>query len=323
MRTTSPSDLKQTAYLILAHHQPRLLRRLVSALDGPDTLLFIHVDGRRGLEPFVDLVPDKPNIRMLGNRVDTYWGGYSLLRAILRLCREALDAGDDIRRFTLLSGTDYPVRHREQIRRNLLQSEKNFIRIERRLDRDVPWHYGRKTRCYHFYDNFILNPRGSDHVLARQCRTLVRTATALLPVRKYPQGMTPYHGSAWWSLTRDCLVYVLNYLDRHPAFLDYHRYVSTPEEIMLHTLIKNSPFEPTMTGSVDSGLGNGRERVYGLHYIDWRRHGGPLPRVLQPDDLPAILESGAFFARKMDENISGGLLDRIDALTHDIEPESA
>ena len=40
--------------------------------------------------------------------------------------------------------------------------------------------------------------------------------------------------------------------------------------------------------------------------------GGPHPRTLTMSDLPALLESGAFFARKFDDGVDAAVLHAID-----------
>lgn len=40
------------AYLILAHHQPAHLRRLLAALDTDNAYFFVHVDAKVDSAPF-------------------------------------------------------------------------------------------------------------------------------------------------------------------------------------------------------------------------------------------------------------------------------
>lgn len=49
------------------------------------------------------------------------------------------------------------------------------------------------------------------------------------------------------------------------------------------------------------------------HYIDWSGNGAH-PEVLVEEDLPAILESGKWFTRKVDPEISAELIKALDAI---------
>ena len=102
------------AYLIVAHHQPEHLARLIQALDDQHSYFFVHIDGKVGLAPFQAAVPVRDNIIFVANRVVVEWGKLSVIEAILSAVRAALASGP-FTYYTVLSGSDYPIKHRREI----------------------------------------------------------------------------------------------------------------------------------------------------------------------------------------------------------------
>ena len=91
----------RAAYLILAHNNPAMIRRLVTALQCDGASFYIHVDGKVGPAPFVEVVKDLPHVQFV-EPVRVQWGGFSLVEATLRLMHRAHNDRAD--RYTLLSG---------------------------------------------------------------------------------------------------------------------------------------------------------------------------------------------------------------------------
>src|SRR5215470_15141412 len=100
------------AYLIFTHYQPEHFARLVRALSSDRSAFFVHVDRRVDLRPFEALVPPSRNVVYLrdGERMRSYWCGFNQIRATLNLLQSARRFGTEVRRFCLLSGSDFPVR---------------------------------------------------------------------------------------------------------------------------------------------------------------------------------------------------------------------
>ena len=82
----------KNAYLIMAHRQNRQLERLLAALDGPDSQIFLHMDAKCG-----DFDPDTLRrhvtagiLHFTPERLDVRWGGYSQIRCELLMLKTAL-----------------------------------------------------------------------------------------------------------------------------------------------------------------------------------------------------------------------------------------
>jgi len=92
------------AFLILAHEDEAMLRRIVTRISplGP---VLIHLDKKTNASRWN--LADIPGT-FLENRIKVYWGHWSVVEATVRLLEAALrDPGNS--RFTLLSGTHYPL----------------------------------------------------------------------------------------------------------------------------------------------------------------------------------------------------------------------
>ena len=100
----------KTAFLVTAHDQPLIARRLLDRLDVPWARTFVHVDRKVDIRPFragysggATFLPDS-------RRVPVYWGGFSIAQAMLNMIEYALEEMPDVERVVTLSGVDYPIR---------------------------------------------------------------------------------------------------------------------------------------------------------------------------------------------------------------------
>jgi hypothetical protein len=100
------------AFLILAHDQPKHLARLLRALEHDRHVFFIHIDAKSDLGMFERSVSrSATNVVFLkGNdRFRIHWGGFSIVKATLRLVEVARTYRKGFDRFVLLSGAYYPI----------------------------------------------------------------------------------------------------------------------------------------------------------------------------------------------------------------------
>lgn len=154
----SPNNLK-VVFLILAHHQPEHLGRLVSALNDPRHHFFIHIDAGTDSAPFMAAIrSEHENVHFLEDtcRLGIRWAGFNIVRATLRLIEKAWAHPTVFDRFCLLSGSDYPVSPMERIRRDLA-SDREFIRADRKLSAEQGGSHARYVLYYHFVDSRLMH----------------------------------------------------------------------------------------------------------------------------------------------------------------------
>src|SRR3954469_24684618 len=103
------------AYLILAHENPRLLERMIRGLSCAWCGFFLHIDGKSHLADF--RLIDGETVHFSDERIEVSWAEYSMDEAILLLLEQALECRTRYDYFVLLSGSDYPIKPNEYIRR--------------------------------------------------------------------------------------------------------------------------------------------------------------------------------------------------------------
>ena len=133
----------KVAYLVLAHNDPPTVRRLVTALQRDGASFYVHVDGKVSRDPFAAALDDLPNVHFVES-VRVQWGAFSLVEATLRLMVRAHKDRSD--RYTLLSGSDYPIKSNDHIFEFLGRSALEYITFWRLEDRPSWLH---KVRYYY------------------------------------------------------------------------------------------------------------------------------------------------------------------------------
>lgn len=315
------------AYLVLAHHRPAQVRRLVDALRAEGTGFYVHVDAS-ARDDFSRHFQGQDDV-VLVPRVAVRYKAFSMVAATLTLLRTARAGSYDY--YTLLSGDDYPIKSNGHIAEVLDRSRSQYLAFWRLADRPS-WQH--KVR-YHYPVEWISIRDYHRAVLRRVFWAAFVRARRFFPRRRHPVGLEPYGGSQWWSLTGDCVDHVLAFVDAHPEFVRFHRTTESPDEMFFQTIVLNSPFAASVHG-VDRyerwrrevepwravPIPEEKARMIpddelNLRYIDWSGEITGLretPAVLVDDDLPALRASSCLLARKFDPVRSASLLDRLDEL---------
>ncbi|WP_374011296.1 beta-1,6-N-acetylglucosaminyltransferase [Massilia sp. Se16.2.3] len=109
----------------------------------------------------------------------------------------------------------------------------------------------------------------------------------------------PYGGSAWWTLSRPCLIHLLGQVDQQPRLARFFSTVLCPDEMFFQTLVMASPFAC-------------RVLPQSFRYVQWPEGSARNPMVLVDADFEPIRASGAHFCRKLDSVASAGLRARLE-----------
>jgi len=329
------------AYLILAHHQPLLLARLVDRLLERGVHAFVYIDGRSDIRPFREacFALDNPwlgeNLHFVEDRRKIAYMGFSMVEAVLRLMDRAATS-ERFKYYTLLSGVDYPVKPREVIRDFFAEANQELIVYWKLADRPSWLH---KVEYYYFCDwipvRGLLPPKLSHIRKASRYLPYVywktfRKHRDRFPKRRFPfPGVEPYGGSQWWSLTHEAVQFVLEFVREQPNFSRFYRFTHSPDEMFFQTILLNSElgekaihFERYHRWSIETpyeektDTGRIPEESFNMRYIDWSGppSGAPrgYPAVLDESDFESLRGTSSLFARKFDQHTSSRLLDRID-----------
>lgn len=262
------------AYLILAHNDLCLLNHLVKSIDDRRNDIYVHIDKKVENIPFIHTEHSK--IVFLKDRIDGRWGDYSLVEAELALFEISRNSGD-YSYYHLVSGADLPIKSQDYIHSFCENNKgKEFIGFANNASEgELKW------RTQHF---FIFSRRfKTKNFFVRGFRAAIVKLQDVLGYNRSSEQIKK--GSQWCTISSDLVDYILQ--NRRRIYeLFHHTYC--PDEMFIQTLCWNSDF---------------RNRVYDLseefsgcrRFIKWEN--GELKPICI-DDMPAMLKSEAWFARK-------------------------
>ncbi|MEF2737930.1 branching protein [Bifidobacterium pseudolongum subsp. globosum] len=271
-------------FLITAYREPSYLSDLINQITAHGDRVWLHIDRKSSFTEH-DLSLHAPQSVEVLQRYSIKWGGMSHLDAIILLMRHALTSRN-ASYFHIISGQDAIVRYPsadalgDTILMNALKVTPDDTVAMRRLE---------QYNCFPNSDTRKKMVRAINKIVFDIQRKTVHTRTHI------PGMDDTYKGVVWSSMPRLAMQFVLDYNDEHPEYMKFIRHTLIPEEFFLQSIIMNSPLKHNVTGS--------NER-----YTDWTMRNGSLPAYLDETDYHAITEGNYLFARKIDQTISGGLL---------------
>ncbi|MBD8078944.1 beta-1,6-N-acetylglucosaminyltransferase [Cellulosimicrobium arenosum] len=307
------------AYLVLGHRRPaqvsRLVRRVLELSPGATVL--VHWDASSQEPPPADL-PDGATV--IGHRVRTRWGDWSLVEATLALLSAGQRAGCGWS--VLVSGEDWPVRDLTEFEHEVRTSGADALLRSRPVERsrsedgDHPLAWD-ETRRYGARWTMLPRPRLAvpARVLDAVVRRLERRAgrherypavmnfwgrgyAVALRDAPFPvPGWTLHKGEQWMALGPAARTAAL---DAPRAVVRHFTRTLVPDESFLHSVVHNT-----------TGL---RVKDRPTTYAPWERFDRRPHLVLRPEDLESARGSGAAFARKVGDGPLGAITEDLDRL---------
>lgn len=280
-------------FVLVSHACPEqtiLLCRRLAEQFGDAPIALHHDFGQCALER--RLLPGC--VRLVEPWLATGWGVFPVVEANLAALRLLAETADPDWAVSL-SAADSPVMaaagvvaalasapfdafldHREIVYRRL---EHDYSRVEAAGFRDPGW----PVIAYHRYVAPGQDPRWPAWA-ARWAKRLMRAGgrPAERLLTPFTPSFRPYGGDAWYTVSRRAAAVLLEQGPRVERLRRHYRRRPVPEESFYHTLLCNA------------GL---RISPESLRYADWSA-GGSHPRLLGREDIPALVASGAHFARK-------------------------
>lgn len=267
------------AYLIIAHNEPEILKRLVGALDDERNDIYVHIDRKAPFDGR-DIKTRKAGLFILPCRIDARWGDFSLVEVELALFGAAHMKGS-YAYYHLLSGVDLPIKSQDYIHAYCqAHAGTEFIGFaQNATEEELNW---RSRHYFLFSRNF-----NSRNPAKRLLRKMFVLAQDLVGCRRIDCDVKK--GAQWCSVTHEFVGYLLyreDYLRRHFS----HTYC--PDELVMQTLCWNSAFRERVFSLSDEFAGCKR-------YIKWVD--GKL-QPLSPGDLDDMRHSDRWFARKFNHS---------------------
>lgn len=300
------------AFLNLCHTDPVLVARCAKRLcSDPDFDMYIHVDAKQDIDPFIKATAGMDRVFFTPNRHKVYWGGYNAIRACYELLRTALDSDRHYDYFVMMQNLDYPIKSNAQIKAFFEENKgKEFLRgcpIAGTKD----WEFSRKYKLYYMKDNPYGKASNSDphKLLITIASTLMSLTTIGFngTIKEKDGNYDIYYGCAQWAVSRDCAEYLDEFEKTHPRFNCKMKIMQFPDEEYFHTVVHNSRFKEKCfryNEPETRWLVNWRN----LTYFEFPKE----VTVLTKADYPKLKKQPDLFCRKVRSEVSSSLLDLID-----------
>jgi len=272
----------QHSFLIVAHDNESMLRRLVHRL-APLGPVFIHIDAKTDISRWrLDDIEGS----FLSQRVPVYWGDWSVVEATTLLLEAAL-AESSSTRFTLLSGSDYPIISNEEIEKRA-QSAGNLV-ASRKAPNMPDGSRPEVDYQRRFYRT--VKPSGPWATIKNAFMNRVVFFRRPLDWKSVAPDSGMRAGEQWWSIDRSFAEYCVSQIRSSRPLIDYFKKIVCSDEKVFATLYGEFARETVLEGTT---------------YTKWA--GGSHPLAITHDDIEAALATGQFwFARKFSAGDSGTL----------------
>jgi len=289
------------AYAIQCHKNAQQINRLIASLDDNNVDLFLHIDKKA---QFIKEITHQPNICLINNRIDVQWGGFSQVEATLEMFNIIRSTQNHYAYIHLVSGQDFPIKSREYINgffHNNLGAQ--FIQFN-----IYPLHLLNRIKVY--YPKCLFG-RGEMRRIIRSVFKLAIMKSYFLR-RKTQQLPKLYNGSGWFSLTGDCIEYILDFVDKNKDFYRFFHNAMCSDETFFQTIILNSEYKDKVVNNnlryIDwCAAGLGSPKTSG-----WFKRGSTSPRTLLLEDYERLSNSKCLFARKFDLDTDANIIQRIE-----------
>lgn len=276
--------------MVLAHKNFEQIKMLIDQISDEQTDIFIHIDKKNDAlyQQLQSETHKNNNVFIIEDRVSVNWSGFSQIDATLNLIKKVVRINRDYDYVSLISGQCFPIKSNDYIRDFLTENKgKEFIEY---MDITNNEKYLYRLKIYNFFREHKhirkLYMRIIDNILRRIQKPIIK--------RKNFKNMRLYRGSQWFTITFDCLKYVLNYIEENPFILEDFKYTLVPDEHFFQIIIMNSPYSSRVINN-------------NMRYIDWENQKNS-PKTLTNEDLDKLIYSSDIIARKFDLDVDRNLL---------------
>ena len=271
--------MSKHAFLIMAHSEFGLLKKLIQALDDPRNEIFVHIDKNSKdfeINQFINLTKQSKSDFIKRRKVS--WGAYSQIQCEINLLKESTQTYHQY--YHLLSGVDLPIKPQDKIHAFFdMNKGTEFLSFHHEaMDRKS---FLQRIQFYHPLQEW-LGHKGPDTLVYQLNRVLLK-CQELLKINRLQNSKTTYRkGATWFSITHNFAKHIVA---EEKAIQKKYRWTQCADEIFLHTIAWNSMFRDKI---VDNSL----------RYIDWKRG---RPYVFTQYDFDELVQSEALFARKFSQ----------------------
>lgn len=233
--------MEKHAYLIMAHSNSEILKKLLLFIDDTRNDIYIHVDKK-----FIAFDTDIYNICEYSKvipieRISVTWGGYSQIDLEYKLIKEALSSSEKYQYLHLLSGEDLPIKSQDEIHAFFDRNQgKEFVGYDEKWAQSPA--IRKRYALYWFMQEITGKNRKKiswiiEHILAR-----IEYMLKIDRVKKY-SNINFAGGPNWFSITSELAKYVI---EQEEIVRKLFKHTVSCDEIFLQTILANSEFEKNL-----------------------------------------------------------------------------
>ena len=290
--------MKKHAFLIMAHNEFTMLRKLLSELDDERNDIYLHIDKKTKYVDYKEISSwvNRSNLIFVP-RKKVYWGTYSLVDCELRLLKIA--HAEKYAYYHLISGTDLPLKSQDEMHEVFDLQDGEFVEYHANGEKGDDFEY--KIKYWYPVLKYVgkggFPENGMKNRFLRKLNDFQagfvkwQEKHGVNRIKKY-RDITFYKGAEWISITDDFAAYILSMKKKIKKMF---RLTNGSDEIFVQTIGLNSHF---------------KDRIRNLNYrqIDWERGN---PYEFKCSDYEELINCEAFFARKVSYNHEPYLVERV------------
>ena len=286
--------MKKHAYLIMAHTQPELLKKLLQMLDNERNDIYLHIDSKAKDYPLDEVAAVlKKSKCIFTERTDVKWGSYSQINCEMILLKEAVKTEHAY--YHLLSGMDLPIKSQEQIfaffeKYNGLE----FVDEDGATISEAALSRVKYTHKFYGKAGSVKDILGALSVKGQKLLGVDKT-------QKYGN-IIFQKGRNWFSITHGLAKLVV---EKEDWIQEVFGQSVCGDELFLQTVARNSEYAEKICNP------NTMPEVPDTRYIDWKRGSNNNPYVFREDDFEELKNALGLFARKFDLNVDKKIVEKL------------
>lgn len=286
---------RRIAFLILAHTDPYVLKKLCEALDDCRFDLYIHIDKKSDIASFhiENYALKYSHLYVIPKRINVRWGDISVVDATISMYRQAYES-ENYFRYVTLSGLDFPIKSNDEIYNTLTRDNIEFIQ-------------GNPVRGaeLHKVKNIYLWKLGRFGGVIRRVMKLLRIERKG-ELNINGKAAQVYFAPQWHALSGKFVEYMLSVI-QNDNVREFFRFSYAPDELMLPTILFNNEEFKKHAIACDFPMNTHYNAKSTLHYLNYE----PVIEVFDEESFEKIIDSDKLFVRKVKFGISNKLIELI------------
>jgi hypothetical protein len=272
----------KVACLVMAYRGAPVLRHMAGVYAAAGWDLFVHLDRKADLSDYVHALGDaRTHCHFVEDRVEVFWGGFSMIHAELKLIQAARQAGP-YDRYVLISDDTTPLRPAPDLQA-LYETDTDFIELNRQPEGSE---YHQRYTGFFFFDHPATAVRRPGYRLLADLddRFFAKTAEIADLRRRGKKPIEVHWGSQFWSLTAATVEFVEAAIAGDEHLARSFEFSAIPDELLFQSVIGNRQAGKRIEG--------------GPVYADWYVDPGPRTYA-RMEELPYDFLPHHAFLRKV------------------------